>query len=470
MGFFDSFRRSRSVSAPSRSGRRKEITRSQDHDLQQVVNFKGTANDGSRPSEMGRELFSFPKPETKETMADYLSGHKDGDVFQYLAVMGKEDETKDSRLARLRAYTTPYGKEVVPEMRINGVVLDLSEGQLHIDDLKDHVNKRNISKAQIRENKHFKGISEHSFKKPYLQLRRVTGEYVPLLSGTADYTDLVFSLQDGRLLDHQIVVQSNKIPTNNNGVFELSCDYCIPTKDIKQLSIKYELARPIMKEGFQWGSVSLMISICESDTPYITPKVEAMAVVRAPFTAMEEHENDLDHKDVTYTSGQIKKFRELYTQGDVADVDEPKKERLKTSSYAKSSMRGAAKAQKGPDHLADLDGWSHLKNMKKPLMPEGVASVSAASGDDETEELPSAPNLDAWNAEQQKAREQFEEAMRSTSSSSSVPPSYKTKSPEPENIIRPFQSMVEDEVSDESEPDFIKRARKKRVSFNVHDV
>jgi len=451
------------------------VSRSSDHEHAQVV-FKDTANDGSKTAEMSRELFSFPKPETKETMADYLNNHKEGDIFPYIAVTGKEEESKDSRLARMRAFVSPYNKSVKPEMRINGVVLDMLVGSLHIDDLKSYVDQTRLSKAEKRENKSFRNIEEHVFTKPYVQLRKVIGEFVPLLSGTADYTDLVLSLQDGRLLDNQVIVQSNKLPTNSSGIFELSCDYCIPTKDIKQLSIKYELARPIMKEDFQWGAISFSISISESDTPYLTPKVEAMAVVRAPYTAMEEVLSDPDHKDVTYTSSQIKQFRQLYSQGDIADNDEPMRERMKISSYSKSTIRGAQKALQGPSHLGNVDGWSQLQGMKKPLLADGEASVDAASGDEDDIDVKQTTR-DEWEKEQERVRKQFEGMRKLESVAAPKKGVLKQKNEivATEKSIVPFSrqkvasvSSVDDSGSDVSEIQFSKS--KKRVGFSVENV
>jgi hypothetical protein len=451
------------------------VSRSSEHEHAQVV-FQDTSNDGSKAAEMGRELFAFPKPETKETMADYLNNHKDGDVFPYIAVTGKEEETKDSRLARMRAFVSPYNKSVKPEMRINGVVLDMLVGSLHIDDLKSYVDQTRLTKAEKRENKSFRNLEEHVFTKPYVQLRKVTGEFVPLLSGTADYTDLVMSLQDGRLLDNQVIVQSNKLPTNSSGIFELSCDYCIPTKDIRQLSIKYELARPIMKEDFQWGSVSFSISISESDTPYLTPKVEAMAVVRAPYTAMEEVVSDPDHKDVTYTSSQIKQFRQLYGQGDIADNDEPMKEKLKKSSYSKSSMRGGQKALDGPSHLGDIDGWGQLKGMKKPLLGDGEASIDAASEDEDDIQV-TQQTKDQWEIEQEKVRKQIEGMRSSEVQAAPKKSTLKSKNEiiATEKSVVPFSrrkvasvSSVVNSESDISEINF--NSQKKRVGFNVEHV
>jgi len=317
-------------------------------------------------------------------MVDHLQGHKEGDVFPYVSVFGTQEESKDSRLSRLRAFRSPYGKETKPEMRINGVVLVDLEGTIRVQDLKDFVNKDQLNKEQRRENKRFRPLQEESFSKSYVQISRITGEFVPLMSSTSDYTELYFTLEDGRLLEHQVIAQSAKLPSNQNGVFELSCDYCINVKDLKQLSLKYFLSRPIMKEDFQWGSVSLTIRMSEADTPYVTSKLEAMAVVRTPFTTLEEQQKDPDHADVIYTSGQIKTFREMYMRGDIADIDEPKKEKKKISSYSKSSLRGTEKGTPGPSHLSDQEGWEHLKGMTKPLLPEGVASVSADSdGEDD---------------------------------------------------------------------------------------
>jgi hypothetical protein len=457
------------------SGRshRKQITMSEDHDHKQVIGFEDSSHDGTKAASIGRDLFSYPKPDAKETMADYINNHKSGDVFPYVTITGKEEETKDGRLARLRSFVSPYGKSVKPDMRINGIILDMLVGSIHIDDLKAHVDKARLSKSEARENKRFRDLEEHVFTKPYLQIKRITGEFVPLLSGTADYTDLMFSLHDQRLLEHQVVVQSNKLPTNSVGVFELSCDYCIPTKDIRQIAIRYELARPIMKEDFQWGSISLSISLSESDTPYLTPKVEAMAVVKAPYTAMEEQATDPDHKDVTYTSAQIRKFRDLYTEGDIADNDEPLKERLKTSSYSKSTIRGVKKGKKGPEHLGQMAGWSQLEGLKQPKLLDGEASVSVASGDDDDEEVGNQTGIKEWEEEQERMRKLVnEEKGKSVETKAIVKASSALRSLSPLRSAfktKPYE-RVTSETDESEEPEIMKKMKKGKVGFSVEDV
>lgn len=460
----------------------KSITNSQHHDMAQVLSFANGAHDGTAANDIGRDLFSFPKPEKKETMKDYLNNHNSGDIFPYIAITGKEEETKDNRIARLRAFASPYNKESKPEMRVNGLVLDLLVGSLHIDDLKSHVDNSLLSKAQTKQNKQFKEINTHVFKKPYVHIKKITGEFVPLLSGSADYTELYFSLQDGRLLEHQVVVQSNKIPTNNVGVIEMSCDYCIPTADIKQISIRYELARPIMKEGFQWGTVSLVISVDESDTPYLTPKVEAMAIVRAPYTSMETQQVDQDHKDVTYTAAQIKSFRELYINNDIADNDEPLKERKVQSSYPKSSIRGQQKTVKAPEHLGSLPGWSQMQDSRKPLITADLASVSAASGGDEDDSPIRNTTISEWEEEQKRMRTAFDQAGLHQARIPKPPmkPAIKKPRVRSNTVLSESTAVdsVSDDSSDESEPEIFKtmadkgnpKPVKHGVAFNIDEI
>lgn len=398
----------------SKHRKSRSITDSKAHEDKQVLKFsKSIKGDGIEP-DMSRDLFSVPKPTEIETMADHLNNHKSGDIFPYVSVVGNEEETKDGRLSRLRAFRSAYGKENKPEMRINGVILDELEGTIMVKHIGEYVNQDRLSKSQRAENKKFRPIDEASFKKPYIQISRITGEFVPLMSSTADYTELYFTLEDGRLLDNQVIVQSNKLPTNQNGVFELSCDYCVNLKDIDQLSLKYFLSRPIMKEGFQWGAVSLTIRISEADTPYLTPKVEAMAIARIPYTTLEDQSKDPDHADVVYTAKQVEKFKELYRAGDVMDIDEAKRERTKMNSYSKSTIRGATKGEAGPSHLGNQSGWEHLKGMIKPRIDEGLASVSAASDPDEDDIDVPLTTREEYERQQEKMRLQFQSPLSDT--------------------------------------------------------
>lgn len=451
---------------------RKAITNSEDHDHAQVV-FKSNEGKKAAPSEIQRDLYMFPKPEERETMADYIRDHKEGDVFPYISITGREEETKDNRLSRLRSFISPYNKSIKPEMRINGLVLDELSGSMDLQDLRSHVNDQHLTKQKKKENKGFKELQDHVFTKPYLQIKKITAEFVPLLSTTADYTDLMFTLTDDRLLEHQVVVQSTKIPTNSIGIVEMTCDYCIPVKDIIMMSFQYDLARPIMKEGFQWGAVSLCISVCESDTPYVTSKVEAMAVIKAPYTNLEKHEVDLDHKDVTYTAGQIAELRNLYMEDAIVDNDEPRKERLKSSSYAKSSMKSAPKAIAGPSHLGDIEGWGQLKGMRKPLLAEGVASVDAESDDESVDPVSLQISKDQWKEKQEAMRKELfkpEESESDDTEEISQPIISKQKRLAQGNEISKSKiaSVSSFNDSDDSAP--IERIRSRSVNFAVQDV
>jgi hypothetical protein len=428
-GFFSRMRSNSSSSRPVSRKSRSSISDSQNHEDTQVLKFAKTIKGGGIEPDMSRDLYSVPKPTEIETMTDHLQNHKSGDTFPYISVVGNEEESKDGRLSRLRAFRSSYGKESKPEMRINGVILDELEGTIKVKNIGDHVNKDRLSKQQRSENKKFRPISETSFKKPYLQVARITGEYVPLMSSTSDYTELYFTLEDGRLLDNQTIVQSNKLPTNQNGVFELSCDYCINLSDIDQLSLKYFLSRPVMKEGFQWGAVSLIIRVSESDTPYLTPKVEAMAIARVPFTTLEEHSKDPDHADVVFTAKQVDRFREMYRAGDIMDIDEPKSARTQPNSYSKSTIRGATKGESGPSHLQNQEGWEHLKGMVKPRLEEGVASISAMSGSEEDDIDVPTTTKEEYEKQQEALRSHFHSYMSDTTEE--VPSSELNRSSSP---------------------------------------
>lgn len=452
---------SRSQSAPSQSNKatrssRKSLTDSTNHETSQVLGFSKSVKGESKEPDMSRELYSVPMSENFENMADHLKQHTPGDTFQYVSVMGREEESRDSRLARLRSYTSTYGKQAKPEMRINGVILDEVEGTLLVENLKDYVDQDRLSRTESRQNKRFKPLVQESFKKPYLQISRITGEYVPLMSSNYDFTDLHFALEDNRLLDNKVCTQSSQIPTNANGIFELSCDYCISTKDLSQLSLKYYLARPIMKEGFQWGAVSLTIRATEADTPFIAPKVEAMAIVRTPFTTLEEQVRNPDHANVVFTSGQISQLRELYRAGEVADIDEPKKERTKANSYSKSTIRGASavKGTKGPEHLSAQPGWEHLKDMRKPRLPEGEASVSALS--DSTEEV-GGPTLGLtkaeYEAQQEAMRTKFVDQLGEPKEDEPRKTSTELTRTAPKEVVPVKKSLRFEEPSKERSPD-----------------
>jgi len=197
-----------------------------------------------------------------------------------------------------------------------------------------------------------------------------------------------------------------------------------------------------MKDGFQWGSISLTIRMSESDTPYLIPKVEAMAIVRAPYTTLEEKDRDPDHADVVFTSGQIEKMRELYRSGDIADVDEPKKVRTKKSSYSKSTIRGAPKGDEGPTHIAEEEGWGHLKGMIKPRLEEGVASVSVMSGDEEDDIDVPQFTREQYQKQQELLRQQFAPPRSESTEDISEREVLRSSSPASERPLTPMDSVL----------------------------
>lgn len=377
MGFFSKMIKSgggsKSLSSP------KPMSLSNNHEDMQVLDFKNDPNGADGNIEVKRDLMTMKDKVEPDCMVDHIKSHKPGDVFKYVSVTGKVVETEEGQVGRLRAFTSPYGKTTNPDLRINGIVLQDMEGSLNLDNLRQYVEEKSLSKKEKKENKKYSKNFKSLFNQPYVQIASVTGEFVPLLSGTADYTELSLSLVDGRMLDGQVNIQSNTLPTNVTGVFEMSCDYCVPKQDMHQIAIKYTLARPILREGFQWGTVSLVLKMCQSDTAYQTPSLRAMAVLRMPYTMMEDNITDPTNTNLMITKSDISSFRQIYQDGDLINNDEAHTKRVKTSSYSKSTLTGGKVGVKGPEHLGGLDGWDILEGMRKPKLEEGIASVSVPS-------------------------------------------------------------------------------------------
>jgi len=340
-----------------------------------------------------RELYKVPMPEQTEGMSDLIKSHVEGDHFPYFAVMGQEEESKPSRLGRLRSFMPFYNKDTLPTLKLPPLELTEMSCSLELEELL--LARRQPGKK-----------SQQLNFKPYVRIKMITFLYTPVMSSTARYTNFVVSIVDDRFPDGLKVAQSAVCVTNQEHPIELSCDYCIPRKAISKLHVSIDLESRIINAGEQWGSMYIEVNLEESDYPYMAVKRDALAMVRAPFTTLEQRKVDPDRIDVGFTGTEIEWFRQMYQNGDIADSGEPSKERVKKSSYSKSTVRGTQKQKPLLENVPE--GWDQLEGAGKPLVPAYEASISVPSNDnDEEQDLDKNEKLQAkaaWAEEQERLR------------------------------------------------------------------
>jgi hypothetical protein len=364
----------------------------------------GGNNMAETGQDMDRTLYEMPMPENVDAMTDLLKLHKDGDKFPYIGIVGSEGETVDARRARMLAIKPSLGLRNIPEIEVTGCPLIDLEGEFSMSSLMDYAvtlgapTQTAGGLMPVRT-----GLKNYSITKPYIHIKSVTGLYTPNMSSSADFCKLWFVLIDNRLVNRNKSGQSNALVSNQEGVLEMSCDYCVSKDDLGNFILGYTLEREIMKPGFQWGTISFYFNITESDMPYQSAKKDALAVYRMPITTLNERETNADKADISFTSRDVVTMRKLYLSGDIVDVDEPQKERVKKSVYSKSTLRGAPKGEEMSKPTSK--DWDFMKGARKPMMDAEIASVDVESADDDDESDYKPQAKEKWEAHQERLRE-----------------------------------------------------------------
>lgn len=412
-----------------------------------------TASALDTSEEMDRTLYQMPVPENTDALTDLMKLHKAGDKLPYVGIVGKEGESLDARRSRLLALKPEYNLRNIPEIEVAGCPLIDNEGEFTMMDLIEHakisqVQAQPISGIQPRT----ASMKDFTISRKFVHIRSVTGLFTPNMSSTSDYCKLWFTLSDIRMVNTSKSGQSSAIVSNQEGVMELSCDYCISAIELTNFVLTYTLERDIVKPGFQWGTVTFYFNLTESDLPYQSAKRDALAVYRMPITTLTERNVSADKSDITFTPADIHKLRELYRQGDIVDVDQAQEARLKKSSYSKTTLRGEKKGE--VIESANRDGWDFMSGARKGKLDAEIASESAKTvSEDDINPKELLSTRDAWEVEQERIREEF--LLRAQSESS------KTMNSERE-------PKLEREGSEKEKKNSLDLARKK-VGFNLTD-
>jgi hypothetical protein len=412
---------------------------------------------------MDRTLYEIPQPTKVDAMTDLIKDHIDGDFFPYVGVVGSEGEGSDARRARMLALKPTYNKRDVPEIKVLGCPLISREGSFSMDNLmkfaQTNIEPIPTGNFPMPQGEH---SPNYTMTKPFVHVRQITALFTPNVSSTSNYCSLWMNLVDNRLIDSGKGSQTNVVVSNQESIMEMSCDYCIPRTDLPSFSLSYTLERDITHPSYQWGTVSFYFSITESDLPYQTSKVDAMAVYRMPITTLMERATNADKSDISFTPADLVSLRKLFQQGDVVDVDQPQTARLKTNTYSKSSVRHAPKGKE--IDVEGKEGWGFMKGSRVQKVDAGVASVDPSDDssvpiedkDQAKIDLERKSVLDKWKRIQQLEREVAEGSSK------------EVFEPQIENSIEPVDNKsVEGEDFDAL---FKTSAQKKRVRMSVSEV
>jgi hypothetical protein len=361
--------------------------------------------------ETDRTLYSMPMPENVDAMTDLIKLHKSGDNFPYVGVVGSEGESLDATRSRLLAMKPQYNTVHVPEFSVEACPLIDTKGEFSMKSLLEYAKE---TVTEIPKGRGLmptiRGTQKFEIKKRYAQIKSIRIIYTPNMSSTADYCKFWVTLNDTRMINSSKSGPSVAIVSNQEGVVEMGCDYCVSSEDMGSFILSYLLERDIMKSGHQWGTMTLFFSVIESDVPFQSVKRDTMAVYRMPVSTLVERETDPDKVDISFTAADIKALRELFKSGDVVDVDAPQSARLKKSSYSKSSLRGTQKGETLARDFSKSEDWGFLAGARKPKVDAMNASISVPEGEEEEDIDPESlrqTKVD-WSTHQEKLRQEQE--------------------------------------------------------------
>jgi len=427
--------------------------------------FQPMLSTSTQATDMDRTLYEIPQPSQIDAMSDLIKDHETGSFFPYVGVVGSEGESSDARRARLLALKPSLNKRDIPEIEVLGCPLISKEGHLTMKTL--------MAFAKLNQGPSAKGLvptglhnKDYTISKAYVHVRQITVLFTPNMSSTSNYCRLWMNFVDDRLVDPEKGSQTNVVVSNQEGILEMSCDYCVSVADLDSFVLSYTLERDIVKPGFQWGTASFYFSITESDLPYQSSKVDAMAVYRMPITTLMKRSTNADKSDISFTPADIDRLRGLYEQGDIVDVDEPQAARLKNNLYSKSSIRKKPKGQKM--EVDNKPGWEFMKGSVKPKIDAYNASVEPS--DDSSVDLPEV-DLEAAQKDREEALERYKKAQEAERSrildSSNHNPMTSTAPAE----IKPISRKPSIESEDEEIKTFFGRGKmKKQVRMDVSGV
>lgn len=340
-------------------------------------------------NDVERDFFNLEVPTQQLGLSDLISNHKPGTTFQYVAITGKDSETFEARLSRLRSFkpTTNHKRipsEKLPTVELHGIETVISLGAI--------LPKKNTAK--------------------YVRVSGIMGYFSSTMATFHTFTKVRIAMMDGRF-HPPVKIQSATVGSNMDSKFEISMEFCVPVDECGDINFIVAADQELMPDNRQWGAIQAQVELEFMDFPQKTIIKPVNAVLAPNQTILEDLEVDPNNVDITLTEIDRKKLKEMYINGEIIDEGEPIVRKSKANTYSKSTVRGASKSQAIEGSDIKRDGWEHTMGMRKPLIDADQVSEDP---DDERESDGSdyngarATTADAWKKEQERLRLELEQS------------------------------------------------------------
>lgn len=358
-----------------------------------------------------REVYKFDYPTQELGLTDLISKHKAGDRFQYLAITGNETETTEARMSRLFNFRPKARTSMIPINELPHIRLRDDTEEFPLTDV--------IPKKC----------------EDYVHVVSVTGYYASLTSVTSSFSKAKCSIMDTRYHPpHE--VQFCTFNTNLDGKIELSMDYCVPKESVDRINLVIIREQATITHGEQWGALQLQIQIEQTSFPFQSPLKTAAGVLAPTASAIEDFQVNPNGIDITMTMANLPKIREMYQDGDIADVGEEVVFKTKKNTYAKSSIRALPKGGKAESSGLVRPGFEFMKDFRKPEIDAGIASVSVISDDEDDIDVDAIQtSREQWEKQQEEMRRKQEQLR--IKSGVPINHDYEIMSDTTEEITRP---------------------------------
>jgi len=304
-----------------------------------------------------RELYQYEQPQQDLGMTDLIQNHEDGTRFMYAAITGKQHEDMESKLRRLIAFQPILKKKSIPVDNLPVIKLFRESETFPLDQI--------IPKSKAK---------SHG---DYIRIADAITIYGAVVSPDCNFTKVTVGITDNRLLTDKSV-KSFTATTNMMVRGNLALPYSVPTEDADQLILTISRERSFMEEGRQWGAIQIQLILEFSAFPTQFDNQPVAATNLVPSTALETPLNNPNNIDISILNSNRNELAGLYLSGDLADENEPIKNKTETVKYAKSSISGKPKGKAIEPAASD---WSFMKDKRVGQINAGLNSIEPSIND-----------------------------------------------------------------------------------------
>jgi hypothetical protein len=323
-----------------------------------------------------RQLYKYNLPELERGFGDLIDNHDSETIFPYAAITDTPAEEYGARMRRL----------VNLQPRVNKRKLNVP----------DHISVKlykEVEEFPIQAIIQLSGKRTQKDSYDYVLIRRATLILTPLSSFVDSHSDVKVNLMDMRKRTGQ-EARSLTLQDNKQYKGEFTLDYCFPKVSASKISLSFCQEIPTFDTGEQWGACQIFLDLEESDYPQMSAFQDTIGMASLTTSVLEDYHHNPAHLNLAIRDSHRKKLQEMYSQGQIADETEPKRDRTKKLTYAKSSLapRIAKESNRGGVTI-DEEGivdWSKIKAGVKPQIPDDQVSIDP---EDDLSEVPDFAHL-----------------------------------------------------------------------------